>query len=268
LKLFKFTLKKLIFTVIILSLFGSELSYAQWAPRLGEGGAIISLRYYQSSEYYDASGIKRSADNDGTFRKYELGVYYSVGLGRKFGFFTGFSLAALSYEDNYIENKSAGFTNPQFGVVYQFTEYPKPVTGVLASIIVPMHFPRNAAIELGGKLFEFDLAFAIADGFSIGKNGGFWSFGIGSRYRANEFDEFQYRLYTSNGFDFSKKVTLFIGGEYAASTNTDFRSLKFGGTLLYKFNKNVGLGLFTEYVPYGRNIGIGPTAGLSLWYSF
>ena len=266
-KLFKFTFRKFFFTVIII-LLCANYSFSQWAPPYGKGGAIFSLRYYQSSEYYDASGIKRSSDNDATFRKYELGVYYTIGLGKKFGLFTGLSLAALNYEDKYVDNNSAGFTNPQVGVVYQITEYPKPVTGVLASVILPLHFPRNAAVELGGKFFEYDLAFAVADGFSISKLTGFWSLGIGGRYRANEFNEFQYRFYTSDGIDFSKKVTFFLFMEYAASTNTAFRSFKLGGTLLYKFNKSIGLGIFTEYIPYGKNIGIGPTAGLSLWYSF
>lgn len=266
-KLFKFTSGKLFFMVIII-LFCAGYSYSQWAPPFRQGGAIFSLRYYQSSEYYDASGIKRSSDNDATFKKYELGVYYTLGLGKKFGVFTGFSFAALNYYDKYIDNKSAGFTNPQIGVVYQFTEYPKIVSGVLASVILPIHFPRNASVELGGKFFEYDLAFALADGFSISKATGFWSFGIGGRYRANEFDEFQYRIYTSDGIDLSKKFTFFFLTEYAASTNTPFRSLKLGGTLLYKFNKILGLGIFTEYILYGKNIGIGPTGGLSLWYSF
>lgn len=266
-KLFKFTYKKVILAVIIF-LFSSTNTFSQWAPRLKEGGAIFSLRYFQSSEYFDPSGIKRSSDNDATFRKYELGVYYSVGLGKRFGAFAGFSLAALNYSDFYIDRKSFGFTNPQVGVVYQFTEYPKLITGAIASVVLPIHFPRNAQIELGGKFFEYDLAFAVADAFKIGKAPGYWSLGVGGRYRANEFNEFQYRIYTYDGLDISKKFTFFWGIEYAAATNTSFRALKFGGTLLYKFNKTIGLGLFGEYIPYGRNIGVGPTAGLSLWYSY
>jgi hypothetical protein len=267
LKLFKFTYYKAILAVIIF-LFCSSGLYSQWAPRLKEGGAIFSLRYSQSSEYYDPSGIKKSSENDATFRKYEMGVYYSIGLGKRFGAFAGLSLAALSYSDLYIDNKSFGFTNPTVGAVYQFTEYPKLITGVIASVVLPLHFPRNAEIELGGKFFEYDLAFAVADAFRIGKLPGFWSLGFAGRYRANEFDEFQLRIYSYDGLDFSKKFSFFWGLEYSAATNTSFRVFKLGGTLLYKFNKTVGLGLFGEYIPYGRNIGIGPMAGLSLWYSF
>lgn len=234
-----------------------------------EGGAIFSLKYYQSSEYFNPSGIKLSSDNDASFKKYELGVFYSLGMGKRFALFTGFSFAALNYTDKYIDNKSAGFTNPQVGAVYQFTEYPKLVTGVIASVVLPLHFPRNAEIELGGKFFEYDLAFSVADGFRKSHAAGFWSAGIGARYRANEFNEFQYRIFSYNGNDLiKKKLILFWGLEYAASTNTSFRAFKIGATLLYKFNDSIGLGALTELLPYGRNIGVGPTFGISLWYSF
>lgn len=260
--------KRVLLITLIIVLTQLSESFSQWALRKGEHGAIISFRYYESDQYYDADGILRSAVNDGKFQKAELGVWYSVGLGKKWGFFTGFSFAALQYKDKYLDNKSAGFTNPKIGIVYQITEYPKPVTGVLFSIDLPIHLPRNQLPELGAKFFEYDLSFAIGDGYKAFNKNGFWSFGVAGHYKANVFTEFQYRIFSAGGFDFSKKFTLFAGGEYSHSVNTSFRVLKVGGTLLYRVSKNVGLGVFTELIPYGRNIGIGPTGGLSLWYSY
>lgn len=255
-------------TFLIL-IMGISNVYSQWALNKGEGGLIMSLRYYQSTEFYDALGNKLGATNDGKFSKYELGGFYGVGLGKGWGLFTGFSFAALRYEDKYIDNKSAGFTNPTVGIIYQFTDFPAPIFGLAFSINLPLNFPKNEAPELGANFFEFELNPALGGGFKIGKNPGFWSLGVAGKYRANEYDEFQYRAYSNNGFDIIReKLQLFVGLEFAKSTNRPFRSFKLGGTLLYKVSKSVGIGGFYENLIEGQDIGTGPSAGLTLWYNY
>ena len=212
---------------------------AQWAPKKGEGGAIFSLRYSSSDAFYNADGDLVGSLNDATFQKYELGVYYSYGLGKRFGVFGGLSFAALRYNDKYIDNKSAGFGNPMIGVVYQITDFPSPIIGATLSTTLPLRFPTDAQPVLGG-----------------------------ARYKANVYTEFIPRIFTANGIDIVKdKFVTFFGAEFAQSTNTNTRALKFGITFLFKINKSYGLGIFGEFVTLGRNISAGPAGGLSFWYS-
>ena len=226
------------------------------------------MRYSSSDAFYNADGDLVGSLNDATFQKYELGVYYSYGLGKRFGVFGGLSFAALRYNDKYIDNKSAGFGNPMIGVVYQITDFPSPIIGATLSTTLPLRFPTDAQPELGGSFVEWDASLSIANGVNPMKTKGFLSFGIGARYKANVYTEFIPRIFTANGIDIVKdKFVTFFGAEFAQSTNTNTRALKFGITFLFKINKSYGLGIFGEFVTLGRNISAGPAGGLSFWYS-
>lgn len=253
-----------ILLLLLISLTTTSLS-AQWVPKKSEGVLIIGPRFSYSNQYFDASGKTISSANDGEFTKFEIGGYFSIGLGDGWGAYTGFSFAGLNYKDEFVNENSIGFTNPKFGVIKQFTDYPSTIISALVEIAPPVNFPTNAKPELGGDFFEYEAALLAGEGF----DGGYISLTAAYRYKDNEFKESQLRTIAGGGIDFQKdKVSFFYGLEYTAATNTPYRLLKAMGTLLYKITPTIGVSLGSEYIFYGANVGKGPTVVSSLWYSF
>lgn len=249
--------------LLLISLTTSSL-LAQWVPHKGEGVLIIGPRFSYSDQYFDASGKTISSANDGQFTKFEIGGYFSIGLGEGWGAFTGFSFAGLNYKDEFVNEKSIGFTNPKFGIIKQFTDYPSTIIAALVEVTPPFNFPTNVKPELGGDFFEYEAALLAGEGFDWG----YISLTAAYRYKANEFKESQIKTIAGGGVDLQKTLSLFYGLEYTTATNTPYRLLKTFGTLLYKITPAIGVSLGSEYILHGANVGIGPTVVSSLWYTF
>lgn len=250
--------------VLLLNLFSGTEVNAQWVPKAGEGVLIIGPRVSYSSSFFDANGNRISSLNDGEFYKVEIGGYFSIGIGNGFGVFTGFSFADLSYTDNFVKEKSGGFSNPTIGIIKQFTDYPDIITSASLTVTPPLNFPKNEKPELGGEFWEFETGGLIGKGYEK-----FYLTGqLYYRYKDNINKESQIKIIGGGGVSLSEKIDFFTGLEYVKSFNFTFNSLKYSGTLLYKFNKMFGLGLGSEYIITGNNVGVGPSGSINLWYSF
>lgn len=260
---------KVLLLITIICIFETGISYSQWIPAKGKGGAIITLKYSEANQKYDSTGKLVFLPLDGKYTNTEFNVYYGTGLSPKVGAYVKFGFAKKTFQNSLVNQSSFGITNPSIGLIYQVTSYPAPVSGFDIELVLPFYFPKNQQPALGSDYFGINASYLIGNGMHI--------FGMPSYYTA--FVKYGFTgdpagggvvsLGGTLGSSFNRYTSWYVSAEYAKGLDPNiFSSTKISGAIVQKFAKNLSVALGTEYIVSGRNVLTGPAVFLALYTNY
>ncbi|CAN5401387.1 hypothetical protein BH10BAC5_BH10BAC5_07610 [soil metagenome] len=260
---------KVILLITVICFFESGITYSQWIPVKGKGGAIITLKYSEYNQRYDSTGKLTFLPLDGKYTNTEFNIYYATGISPKVGAYVKFGFAKKTFQNTLVNQQSFGITNPSIGLIYQVTGYPLPVSGIDVELVLPFYFPKDQQPPLGSDYFGVNASYLIGNGMRV--------FGMPSYYTA--FVKYGFTgdpagggvisLGGTFGSSFNRYTSWYVSAEYAKGLDPyNFSSTKVSGAIIQKFAKNLSIALGTEYVVSGKNVLTGPAVFLALYTNY
>ncbi len=263
------SLIKVFLLAVILSTACSNISYSQWIPVKGKGGAIITLKYSEANQRFDSTGQLKFLPNDGKYTNTEFNIYYSTGLSEKVGAYVKFGFAKKTFTNTLVNQSSFGLTNPSIGLIYQVTSYPLPVSGFDIELVLPFYFPRNQQPSLGSDYYGINASYLIGNGMRIFRMPSYYTAFVKYGFTGDPAGGSVLSLGGTLGSSFNKRTSWYVSAEYAKGFDPYvFSSTKVSGAIIQKFAKNISLALGTEYVVAGKNVLTGPSIFLALYTNY
>lgn len=260
---------KVSFLIAAVILLNSGLSYSQWIPVKGKGGAIMTLKYSEASQRYDSTGKLLYLPLGGKYTNTEFNIYYSTGISKYVGVYAKFGFAKKTFQSSTQNLSSFGFTDPSVGLIYQVTSYPAPVSGFDIELVLPFHFPRDANPSLGSNYYGINASYLIGNGMRIFRMPSYYTAFVKYGFTGDPAGGSVLSLGGTLGSSFNKYTSWYVSAEYARGFDPYvFSSTKVSGAIVQKFAKNISIALGTEYVVAGKNVLTGPSVFLALYTNY
>jgi hypothetical protein len=250
----------------------SILGFSQNPWLQGKGETLISpsVSHYFTDSQRDKNNIKSDFTNNGFYENYVYRIYFSTSLiGNKLNLVGNLPFVSSTYKDNFTNNINNELGDAEIGAklhLKKVGEFHYLIGSVTA--IIPL-YKNNTEPFIAFSKFGAEL--------KINLSGNSKWMGVNDNFHQIEFavrnffgGPFQYRLYGSQGYRITKKITLLAdvdvlvsnGNNSALSQNniqviTDFDFIKSSLSIGYQFSPKFELfaGGFRDL--YNRNISIG-----------
>lgn len=258
--------------LILLILHCTGLCYAQnsWLQGKGETLLSTSISHYFTDSQRDQNNVKSNFNNNGFYENYVTKIYVSTALiANKLNLIGNIPFVASTYKDDFTNNINNELGDAEIGVRFHLKNVGKHhyLIGIVNTVI-PL-YNNNKEPFIGFGKFGAEIKLNISGNSKwMGINDNFHQLEVGIR---NFFGgPFQYRLFASQGYRITEKVTLLgdvdmlisKGDDSSITQNniqiiSDFDFIKASLNVGYKIAPNFELfaGGFRDI--YNRNIAVG-----------
>jgi len=263
--------------LIIGSIAGSSYAGA-WTAAKGSAYQRFSVNSYRAEKFFDRSGDRTDFENNGEFRDTNLGYYLEYGVSDSLTVIGSGSYKWLEYEDDFIINKTDGFSDLELGLKYRLFNVRGGVVSVQGLLKVPEAYDEDDAVPLGNAQYDYEVRLLYGQSL-YPVVPGYINLEAGYRIRAEApVDEFRYLV--ECGFDFTQslygraKLDGIAGIDNSGDASTaanpaatfDYDLGKLDVTLGWKATPDWGVELGYRPDLYGKNISSGVNWSLSLIY--
>ncbi|MBS1494608.1 MAG: hypothetical protein JST55_13930 [Bacteroidetes bacterium] len=241
----------------------TEKSYSQWIPTKGKNGTLVTMKYGEFNQLYDATGVLKSSNSK--FSRFDIDIFNITGISPSVAFFIKFGVAKLTNVDPVTGTTSSfGFKNPSIGLVYQISAGP-PVMGLELEANLPFHFPRDQDPELDASFATYSIGFTIGNGMRLFRMPSYYSAGIKYKFRGAADAGEEVSIFFTLGSSFNRYTSWYATIESNRGLNGNpTSSTKLSGAIVQKISKTTSLSFGTEYIVAGKNVSTGP----SLFFGF
>jgi len=258
--------------LILLILHCTGFCYAQNSWLQGKGETLLSpsISHYFTDSQRDQNNVKSDFNNNGFYENYVYRIYFSTSLiSNKLNLIGNIPFVASTYKDDFTDNINNELGDAEIGVRFHLKNIGKHhyLIGTVNTVI-PL-YNNNKEPFIGFGKFGTEIKLNISGNSKwMGINDNFHQLEVGIR---NFFGgPFQYRLFASQGYRITEKITLLgdvdmlisKGDDSSITQNniqiiSDFDFIKASLNVGYKIAPNFELfaGGFRDV--YNRNIAIG-----------
>jgi protein XagA len=274
----KYQVTKILFLVALMSCLAVETLYAgAWTREIGGWYHQVTGNYYTADEFFDDDGSREDFADNGEFKDRNISYYVEYGILENLTVIGSWPYKWLEYEDNFVRNKTDGFSDLELGLKYRLLSTDSGVCSVQGLVKIPEAYDEDDAVPLGNSQYDYEIR--LLYGMSLFPHiPGYFNIETGYRFRAEEpADELKYLL--EFGVDITKKFygrmkldgTLGMdnadnnkgfSGNPAATYDYDLGKLDVA--LGWKMLKNWGMEIGYRPEIYGENTSAGANWSLSV----